>query len=77
MDTPKPGRRLWPAVVALLGAAAIAGATAGAASSDDGTAVSPASGERTERVQQRAPGRDCPEKDGDRRPSRQTTLDPV
>jgi hypothetical protein len=76
MDTPQPRRRLWPYVVALTGAAAIAGATAGAASSDDGNAASsPAPRTDTELVQQR--DRDCPAEGGDRREPRQTSLDQV
>ncbi len=43
--SPKPRRRLWPAVVAALGAGAIATALVGAASNDgprDGTGPTPA-----------------------------------
>jgi hypothetical protein len=76
MDAPLPRRRIWPYVVALTGAAMIAGATAGAASNDDGSAAaSPAPRTQTELVQQR--DRDCPAEGGDRRGPRQTSLDPV
>jgi hypothetical protein len=78
MDAPLPRRRLWPYVVALTGAAMIAGATAGAASSDDDSAAaSPAPPTQTELVRDQQHGTDCPAEGGGRRQPRQTALDPV
>jgi hypothetical protein len=63
-QSPTPSRRpLWPLLVGLVGAAAIATATLGAATSDDAGAATAAAATTTVAAAER-PAPDCPPTDG-------------